>query len=85
VNAASYNEQFNPIVYFMQKNVFEVYFFIRKICAICGVLNLKDKILILVLEEERCVSLLSPTKRRYRELYKWPERVISKDSKIYFP
>jgi len=44
----------------MQKNAFEVLFFIGKLCGICGVLNLKDKILILVLEEERCVSLLSP-------------------------
>jgi hypothetical protein len=43
----------------MQKNVYEVFFFIRKHCRICGVLGVKDTVLILVSGEERSVSLSS--------------------------
>jgi hypothetical protein len=64
----------------MQKNFYEVYFFIRKHCRICGVLSVKDNILILVLEEERSVSLFSlyasglagSTMPTETDLQRWP-------------
>jgi hypothetical protein len=61
MNAASYNEQCQVQfrLYFTQQIFFEVFFFMGKLCGMYGVLNLKEAILILALEEERCVSQLS--------------------------